>query len=197
MNYLAHLYLSGENPQRMVGGLLGDFIKGPLRGDFPDTIECGIQLHRQIDVFTDRQPEVQIAIERFSPPYRRFAGILLDLCYDHMLAANWPQYHDRELDIFCQDFYRTLASYHNILPAGAKRFCEVAPRVNWLQNYARFEELEIMLERIGQRFRNPVPLQEAFPFLEQQYPLLEQEFHQLFPRLIEFSAKQRLESNHL
>lgn len=197
MNYLAHLYLSGENPQRMVGGLLGDFIKGQLKGELPSNIESGIQLHRQIDVFTDRQPEVQSAIERFLPPYRRFAGILLDLCYDHLLAANWSQYHNQELDVFCQDFYRTLTSYHNILPAGAKRFCEVAPRVNWLQNYARFAELEIMLERIGQRFRNPVPLHEAFPLLEQQYPLLEQEFHQLFPRLIEFSVKQRLESNQL
>ncbi len=194
MNYLAHLYLSGGDPEWMIGGLLGDFVKGPLSGAFPKPVEAGIALHRRVDVFTDSQPEVQQAIARFEPPFRRFGGILTDLCYDHFLAANWSHYHPQPLASFCSEFYQTLANYPGDLPPRVQHFCEVAPKVNWLENYAEFTQLELMLERIGQRFRNPVPLQGAFPLLEQQYPLLQYEFEQLFPRLIEFCEKQRLES---
>lgn len=93
MNYLAHIYLSGDHPEVMIGGLLGDFVKGPLRGQLPRAIEEGIELHRKIDVFTDSLPEVKQAVVRIEPPYRRFGGILIDICYDHFLAANWSEFH--------------------------------------------------------------------------------------------------------
>jgi len=194
VNYLAHLYLSGDDPEWKIGGLLGDFVKGPLSGDFPKPVEAGITLHRRVDAFTDRQPEVQQAIARFEPPFRRFGGILTDLCYDHFLAANWLLYHPQPLANFCSEFYQALACYSGDLPPRVQHFCEIAPRVNWLENYAEFAQLELMLERIGQRFRKPVPLQLAFPQLAQHYPLLHDEFRQVFPRLIEFCEKQRLES---
>lgn len=194
MNYLAHLYLSGDDPGWMIGGLLGDFVKGPLCGAFPTPVERGIALHRRVDAFTDSQPEVQRAIARFEPPFRRFGGILVDLCFDHFLAADWSRYHPQPLNRFCARFYRALASYPGDLPAGAAHFCEVAPRVNWLENYAEFARLEQMLERIGQRFRTPVPLQLAFPQLQRHYPSLLEEFVLVFPRLVEFSERQRLES---
>jgi len=192
VNYLAHIHLAGQCPEQMIGGLLGDFVKGPLRGDYPPAIEAGILLHRKIDVFTDHLPPVRTAIARFEPPYRRFGGILLDLCYDHFLADNWSRYHHRPLTDFCQDFYRDLSAYAEILPDGAKRFSEVALRVNWLENYAQFQNLEYMLERIGQRFKTPVPLHRAFPELQRDYRLLSNEFHQIFPLLIEFTETQRL-----
>lgn len=194
MNYLAHLYLSGDDPQWMIGGLLGDFVKGPLSGEHPKPVEAGIQLHRRIDVFTDSQPEIQQAIARFEPPFRRFGGILTDLCYDHFLAAHWTKFHPRPLADFCQDFYRALAAFPGTLPTRAQRFCEIAPQVNWLENYAEFECLETMLERIGQRFRTPVPLHDAFPQLVSHYDLMQEEFLLVFPRLVEFSEGQRLES---
>jgi acyl carrier protein phosphodiesterase len=101
VNYLAHLYLSGHCPERMIGGLLGDFVKGPLRGDYPPAIEAGILLHRKIDVFTDNLPAVRTALSRFEPPYRRFGGILLDLWYPHFMADN------RSIYRIMQRFYRT------------------------------------------------------------------------------------------
>jgi len=194
VNYLAHLYLSGDHPEWMVGGLLGDFVKGPLKGVLPDRVEAGIALHRRIDAFTDRQPEVQSAIARFDRPFRRYGGILVDLCYDHFLAANWHHFHSSALDTYCQRFYAILADFPETLPPGARRFRDVAPEVNWLQSYAEFERMEVMLARIGQRFRRPAPLHEAFPLLSRDYSLLREEFHRVFPRLIEFAENQRLES---
>ena len=191
MNYLAHIYLSGDCPDMMVGGLLGDFVKGPLQGNLPAQIEQGIQLHRKIDRFTDQQPEVVGALARFEPPFRRFAGIYLDLCYDHFLARDWPEFHHQSLAEFCQQFYRQLANHYSVLPAGAQRFNDIAPEVRWLESYANFEKLEPMLERIGQRFKKPVALANGFPLLQRDYQQLEQEFTQLFPRLVDFANSQR------
>ena len=86
MNYLAHILLSGDNLDTQVGGLLGDFVKGPLQGQYPESVEEGIFLHRQLDAFTDAQPEVRNLIRTFSTQWRRFAGIIIDIVFDHLLA---------------------------------------------------------------------------------------------------------------
>ncbi len=177
----------------MVGGLLGDFVKGPLRGELPVKIEAGIKLHRKIDVFTDKLPEVSQAIARIEPPYRRFGGILVDICYDHLLATNWANFHTQSLESYCQDFYQILPEYHAYLPPRAKRFCELAPKEHWLESYVQMDNLEHILERVGQRFRSPVPLDKAFPQLLRDYSLLDAEFSKIFPQIIEFADNQRLE----
>lgn len=191
MNYLAHIYLSGNHPEIMVGGLLGDFVKGPLRGERPAAVETGIALHRKIDVFTDSLPEVKLAISRIEPPYRRFGGILIDICYDHFLAANWTTYHPNPLSDYCQDFYALLSEFEPHLPPGAKRFSDVAAEVQWLESYADMNKLEYILKRVGLRFKTPVPLDNAFPQLLRDYQRLHQEFTQVFPKVIAFAQRQR------
>lgn len=191
MNYLAHIYLSGDCPEIMVGGLLGDFVKGPLRGELPDSIEKGIRLHRKIDAFTDSLPEVKQAIQRIKSPYRRFGGILIDICYDHFLAANWSKFHSLSLETFCQNFYQLLLEYKEYLPQGARRFSELAPKNQWLETYVERDKLEYILERIGQRFRSPVALQKAFPQLMNDYSILENEFNLAFPKIVGFSKNQQ------
>jgi acyl carrier protein phosphodiesterase len=86
MNYLAHLHLGGQRPGQLLGSLYGDFVKGRLQGQFAPEIEGAIQLHRSIDVFTDRHPLVDVALSRFSLTRRRYAGIVLDVFFDHCLA---------------------------------------------------------------------------------------------------------------
>jgi acyl carrier protein phosphodiesterase len=191
VNYLAHIYLSGDHPEAMIGGLLGDFVKGPLRGQLPRTIEEGIALHRKIDVFTDSLPEVKKAVARIEPPYRRFGGILIDICYDHFLAANWSEFHPQHLENYCQHFYQILSEYEHHLPPAAKQFNAIAPKVRWLESYAQMENIEYILERVGQRFRTTVPLNEAFPQLVRDYPLLSREFSQVFPKIIAFAEDHR------
>ena len=191
MNYLAHIYLSGDHPEEMIGGLLGDFVKGPLRGQLPPAIEKGIALHRKIDVFTDSLPEVKHAVARIKPPYRRFGGILIDICYDHFLAANWSEYHPQPLEDYCQNFYQILSEHRHHLPPAAKQFSTLAPKVQWLESYAQMEKIEYILERVGLRFRTTVPLNKAFPQLVRDYRLLHQEFSLIFPKLITFAEKQR------
>ncbi len=176
MNYLAHIYLSGPDPDIQVGGLLGDFVKGPLSAEWPPALGAGIRLHRRIDTMTDEHPAFLQARADLPPPWRRFGGILLDLYFDHLLAKHWEHYHHQSLDSFCRAFYRHLHRHRGRLPERAQRFCEVAPRVDWLQSYAVPERLPDMLDNIGKRLRRPVRLGEAWPHLERRRCPLEATF---------------------
>lgn len=196
MNYLAHIYLSGDCPETMIGGLLGDFVKGPLRGDLPKTIETGIKLHRKIDVFTDSLPDIKTAINRIEPPYRRYGGILIDICYDHFLATHWPTFHSESLENYCQYFYQVLSEYDHHLPPNAKQFSEIAPKVKWLESYVQMDRLEHVLERVGQRFRTTIPLDKTYPQLLRDYTLLSKEFSRTFPQVITFAESQRAMLNN-
>ena len=187
MNYLAHIALAGDNPQHQVGGLLGDFVRGPLgRGQFPAAVEVGIQAHRKLDRHVDQQPELRLFLQRFKSPMRRYAGIVADVFYDHLLARDWLLYYQQPLDEFCQTFYCHLGVYNNGLPPRAQFFLERAPSIGWLESYAQAEHLPIILQRIGERLRRPVALQEALPIIEAHREAIGQEFHQLYPRLQTF-----------
>ena len=187
MNYLAHIALAGDNPQHQVGGLLGVFVRGPLgRGQFPAAVEAGIQAHRNLDHYVDQQPELKLFLQRFESPMRRYAGIVADVFYDHLLARDWHRYYQQSLGDFCQGFYRQLGLYNSGLPPRAQFFLERAPSIGWLESYAEAEHLPIILQRIGERLRRPVALQAALPIIEAHREAIDDEFHQLYPRLQAF-----------
>ena len=187
MNYLAHIALAGDNPQHQVGGLLGDFVRGPLgRGEFPAAVEAGIRAHRKLDHYVDQQPELRLFLQRFESPMRRYAGIVADVFYDHLLARDWLRYYQQPLGDFCQTFYRHLGSFNNELPPRAQQFLERAPSIGWLESYAQAEHLRVILQRIGERLRRPVALQEALPIITAHLDAIDEEFHQLYPRLQTF-----------
>ena len=104
MNYLAHLHLGGPAPQQLLGSLYGDFVKGSLEGRFPPALEAAIRLHRHIDSYTDRHPLVLAALARFPRERRRFAGIVLDVFFDHCLAAHGGNYAEQPLEQFTGAF---------------------------------------------------------------------------------------------
>lgn len=192
MNYLAHILLSGDNLDRQVGGLLGDFVKGPLQGQYPAVVEEGIALHRSLDAFTDAQPEVQALIRSFAPPWRRFAGIILDITFDHLLAIHWQNYHALSLDHFCQRFYQHLSTCQTWLPPQAQHFNQRAADIRWLQSYADKTLIPTMLNRVGERLRRPLPLGEAWPEIVDRHREVEQVFSCLMPRLLSHSQQQAL-----
>jgi len=179
LNYLAHIYLSGCHPDIQVGGLLGDFVKGSLTGQLPTAVETGIRLHRHIDTATDSHPLFCRVLATMPSPWRRFGGILMDVYFDHLLASRWHQFHDEPLPLFCGQFYRQLQLHSANLPPRAQDFCRVAPQVKWLEGYADRDNLPLMLNNIGRRFRNPVPLADALCELNAREALLESCFESL------------------
>jgi acyl carrier protein phosphodiesterase len=108
MNYLAHIYLARHSHDAMLGALLGDFVKMDGASLYPNAIAQEIILHRKIDTYTDQHPVIQHARSLFEPNRRRYAGIALDIFYDHVLAKHWQRYSDSDLDHFIQEFYKAL-----------------------------------------------------------------------------------------
>ena len=120
MNYLAHFHLSHGDDDLIVGALLGDFVKGPLKGERDRRIEQGILLHRKIDAFTDSHLALRETHQQFDPRYRRFAGIMTDVAFDFFLNQHWQRFHHQPLDQFCQHVYQLLSSADQLTPAAKK-----------------------------------------------------------------------------
>ncbi|MCO1332883.1 ACP phosphodiesterase [Microbulbifer sp. OS29] len=156
MNYLAHLLLSGPDPRWRLGGLLGDFVKGPLDDNWPMDIARGIRLHRRIDASTDAHPAYRDALTQLDPSWRRYAGIALDIWFDHLLALNWQQWHSEDLDDFCNGCWRDFHSDSRYIPPRAKVFIERAEQIRLLQSYREEQVIAFTLKRVGQRLRRPV-----------------------------------------
>lgn len=162
MNYLAHILLSGPHPDMQVGGLLGDFVKGPLRGGFPPEVERGIQLHRHIDAYTNTATATRELLALFPPPWRRYGGIVIDITWDHLLARNWQDYHPLPLAQFCAIFYAHLTHCEPWLPQAARVFSQRARRIGWLESYADPATIPRVLARVGRQLRQPVALDQVW-----------------------------------
>lgn len=177
MNYLGHLYFSGDDPAFQVGGLLGDFVKGPLRGEYPQGIEAGIRRHRQIDALCNELTPIRELIAIVDPPWRRYAGIAVDVLFDHLLARQWARFHARPLAEVCAAFYRALATHRALLPERARRFCDLAPTQRWLERYDDPEHMGEVLDRIGQRLHRPLVLAPVWAALRSQPDRGDAAFH--------------------
>jgi acyl carrier protein phosphodiesterase len=186
MNYLAHLHLGGQRPGQLLGSLYGDFVKGRLLGQFDPEIEAAIQLHRRIDVFTDRHPLVDISLSRFSITRRRYAGIVLDVFFDHCLARDWTLYADQPLEQFTSDVYRVLSTE----PQLPERLAMIAPHMvahDWLGSYREFAVLEQVLRGISRRLSRPEELAGAMQELRLLYEPLSADFRLFYPQLQDFA----------
>jgi acyl carrier protein phosphodiesterase len=190
MNYLAHLHLGGQSPEHWLGSLYGDFVKGRLEGRFSPALEAGIRLHRQIDAYTDAHPLVLKALARFDPATRRYAGIVLDVFFDHCLARHWRDYSDQPLAHFTAQVYAVLEAQ----PALPGRLAQVAPYLiadDWLGAYARFEVLERVYKGIATRLSRPEGLADAFAQVSALYAPLTKDFRMFYPVLQQFARAER------
>lgn len=190
MNYLAHLFLAGDHPHN-IGGLLGDFAKGDVWQQYPQELALEIMLHRKIDSYTDSHLIVKQAKLRFPPPKRKYAGIVLDVFYDHVLALNWADYHQQPLTDFSQQVYANLLSQHAILPDKLQFALPIMIEEDWLSNYASFEHIKMTIQRIAKRLKRENLLADCLPELEQHYDLFVTDFKIFFPELMEFVKRQR------
>jgi acyl carrier protein phosphodiesterase len=146
MNFLAHAYLAEGSDESIVASLMGDFVKGPLDARHGAGIARGLTLHRRIDTYTDAHPVVARSRARVSPERRRYAGVLLDLFYDHFLARHWADYSDLPLEGFTARVYAALRSSHALLP---ERLQLIAPRMaatDWLASYRHVDAVGALLD---------------------------------------------------
>ncbi len=187
MNYLVHLYLAGEDPELQLGGLMGDFVKGPLpAGDYPEKITLGLQLHRRIDSFAQISSHTRQSRQRLDPQFGHGRGIIVDIFYDHFLAAHWSDYSTEPLESYADRVYRLLQEQHAQLPTGLQQVALRMIEHNWLVSYRQRHVVGRALERIAQRLSRPLPLADSVNDLAAHEALFLHDFRGFMTEAIEF-----------
>jgi acyl carrier protein phosphodiesterase len=186
MNYLAHIYLSVDSDEILLGNFIGDYVKGNKFKDYPEQVAFGIKLHRQIDLFTDQHPDVRRCIDLLRPGYERYAGIVVDVFFDHFLAANWRHYSPITLRQFAKHAHAVFLSNFLILPFRVKQFLPFLIQHKRLESYARRENLHEVLEIMARRTSLPAKSEWAMQVLTHEYEQFETLFRSFFAEMIDY-----------
>ena len=191
MNFLAHIFLSGDRDLVMIGNFMADGIKGKSYEKYPKEIQIGILLHREIDTYTDTHPVVRKSSKRLHKKYGHYSGVIVDILYDHFLARNWSDYCNTPLDEYVENFYRSLETHYDILPQRARQLMPFMIADNWLLSYASIEGISRVLQGMNRRTRNRSGMDRAVVDLKAFYDEFEAEFRLFFNELIHFAEKKR------
>jgi acyl carrier protein phosphodiesterase len=186
MNHLAHFYLAGSDTNLLIGNFLGDYVKGRLVGERLSAIEAGIRLHRSIDAFTDNHPITRLSQSRFEPRFRRVSGIMTDIIYDHFLASEWDNYHQKHLQNFSDITFEKLLNNKEYLPDSAIKGCERMHKNNVLSRYVEPTFIDRSLRHLATRLSRDTPLAEGYGQFSKHREALGHDFREFFPLLQTF-----------
>jgi acyl carrier protein phosphodiesterase len=187
MNHLAHLFLSQSDINLLVGNYIADHVKGKQINDFSTEIQRGIMMHRGIDEFTDKHKIVIQSKERLYPKYHKYAAVLVDMFYDHVLAKKWSKYSPIKLESFTKSAYKTLGTKVDLFPHSAQLMYAHMSKHDWLTNYAHLDGMQKALNGLSQRATFASKMEEAVVDLESDFNLYEEEFEVFFPQIIEYA----------
>ncbi|WP_026705107.1 acyl carrier protein phosphodiesterase [Flavobacterium soli] len=186
MNFLAHIYLSGDNDFIKIGNFMADGIHGKNFDDFPKEVGLGIILHREIDTFTDFHPIFRKSKHRLHEKYGHYSGVIIDMFYDHFLAKNWRKYSNIKLEDFTLDFYRILEENYTILTDKTKEMMPYMVEYNWLSSYATIDGLSEILRQMDRRTKYKSGMQFSVNELQEFYTDFEEEFTSFFEEMRSF-----------
>ncbi|MDY0985827.1 acyl carrier protein phosphodiesterase [Flavobacterium sp. CFBP9031] len=191
MNFLAHIYLSGENDLIKIGNFMADGIRGKQFEHFPEDVQKGILLHRFIDTYTDSHDIFRTSTKRLHDRYHHYAGVIVDIVYDHFLAKNWTKYSDEELELFVKRFYHSLHDNYEILTEKTQGLMPYMIERNWLVSYRTTEGIQHILTQMDRRSKNISQMQFAVEELIEFYDEFEEEFTLFFEEM-RVKAKEKL-----
>lgn len=194
MNHLAHLFLAQPTVASRTGNLMGDFARGVNSSQLPEPVRLGLTNHRAIDVFTDRHDAVTASRRLFSAQRRRFAGIALDVLYDHFLILHWQRFATVEQDSFIAWVYRDLSRGRNAMPEHMYAVVSRMIEQDWFAAYSELGKVGYALDRVADRIRFDNRFAGAIEELNPLYDQLEDYFLQFFPELLDFVRRQALEA---
>lgn len=191
MNFLAHIYLSGDHDLIKIGNFMADGIRGKHFETFPLDVQKGIVLHRAIDTFTDAHPVFRQSTKKLHERYHHYSGVIVDVFYDHFLAKNWSQFSNENLEDYIQRFYQSLHDNKTILTERTIGLMPYMIQHNWLWNYRTVEGINQILTQMDSRTKNKSKMRFATEELLECYTEFEQEFTAFFEDL-RIYAKQKL-----
>jgi acyl carrier protein phosphodiesterase len=189
MNYLAHIFLSGSDENVIIGNFIGDYVKGRDFNLYPPGIKQGILLHRRIDAFTDKHKIVHQSMSYFAPKYHKYAGIIIDILYDHFLANNWEKFSPQPLLVLKENLFECLKRNYVNLPERVQFFVPSFIKNDWISIYASIDGIINVLLRMSNRTTLPDESEFAREILHKYYIQLQSEFLTYFPDIIRYVVK--------
>ena len=197
MNFLAHCLLAQPGAGSIAGGVLGDFVKGSIPESLPRDLAAGIRLHRRIDSFSNRLPEMKVSVARFDPTLRRAAPVLLDILADHCLTLTWGRYADENLRTFTARVYAAIETYSDQVPVRGRGFVSRMVETDLLARYGDPEVIERAMAHVLERLRLDHLRDRLQPVLEADLPPFIDDFRVYFPLLSAFATAERAGSDAL
>jgi len=185
MNYLAHAYLSFGNKNILIGNFIADTVKGKSL-HYPEEIRKGIRLHHRIDEFTDSNEFFKLSVSRIDPKFGMYATIIIDMFYDHFLAANWSHYHSESLERFAEKVYAAVLSEYTILPMRMKRMLPHMMSSNWLVYYGNRDSFKHFFKGLALRARYAPDLNLAANEINVHYNELNRDFINFMAEMIPY-----------
>ena len=186
MNFLAHTYLSGCNEEIVVGNFMGDYVKGRNYVHLPELVRKGILIHRDIDTFTDAHQITRRSRLRLVDRYHKYAGVIVDIFYDHFLASEWTEYCGIPLEAFVDRTYDLLKRNYKSLPQGIKVWFPTFLENNWMLAYQTVEGIELVLDRMSANTSLPDHTSFAIERMRDNYREFQDDFREFFPLIIDF-----------
>ncbi len=190
MNFLAHLYLSGNDEEVKIGNFIADNVRSSQHHQYSTGILAGIRLHHFIDSFTDSHPVVQQSKQRLYEKHHKYAAVIVDVFYDHFLAAGWQQYSALPLADYTLQAYNLLQAHAHVMPERVQFFLPYMVQHDWLTNYAQVEGAGRALAGLSGKARLANRMNDSVHDLRAGYDFFQKEFDEFFPELEEQCARQ-------
>jgi acyl carrier protein phosphodiesterase len=187
MNFLAHLYLSGNRPEVLVGNFIADSVTSQMRPDFSSGIQKGVLLHQAIDAYTDRHPLVEQSKARLRPRYHKYSGVIVDIFYDHFLASQWSDYSSVSLRDYADNIYLILNRNLHLFPERPKKFYSYMQKKDALFLYSGIPGIQMVMQGMSQRSRFASGMETCTEELVAHYAAFNTEFREFFPQLMQMS----------
>jgi acyl carrier protein phosphodiesterase len=192
MNYLAHAYLSFNDPDILAGNMISDFVKGKKKFDYPDRVQTGITLHRKIDEYTDTHPATRQAKQYLKETAGLYAGSFVDIIYDHFLANDPYEFEEGALAVFARNTYTQLEAFENLFPEKFQKFFFYMRTQNWLLHYRSAQGIQNSFHGLCRRAKyidDPEPVFGAFL---NHYEELKMSYEFFFPHVKTFAYHELL-----
>lgn len=187
MNHLAHLFLAPDSELHRVGSLMGDFARGLDSASLPPAVHEGLRHHRAVDAFTDQHPSVMASKRLFSSQRRRFAGVALDILYDHYLLRNWELFSSVPIDDFIEQVYAELRNHQQAMPVKMQTVTGQIVQYDWFRSYQSLDNIGFALDRVANRIRFMHSFHGIIEEIQAQDQALESHFLTFFPDLKEYA----------
>jgi len=186
MNFLAHVYLSCDNEDLLIGNMIADFIRNKEVASYSEEVQKGIVLHRKIDSYTDNHPIVRQGTNRLQPFHHKYAPVVIDVLYDYLLVKNWNRYSGESLPNFTKYVYEILERRMGELPLKLQKRLPGMIAGDWLTSYGTIKGLSFVFDKMDERAKFKANFSQAPKNLLMDYDAYNEEFNQFFPEVINY-----------